>query len=54
MCFWMMDATQNKTHSLLDAIPIFILGEFVTGISGSKVMICIGNSGSIPERAPCR
>jgi len=26
----------------------------VTGISGSKVMICIGNSVSNPERAPCR
>ena len=26
----------------------------VTGISGSKAMICIGNSGSNPERALCR
>jgi len=30
------------------------LDEVITGISVSKVMICIGNSGSNPERAPCR
>ena len=28
--------------------------QIVTGISDSKVIICIGNSGSNPERAPCR
>jgi len=30
------------------------VGDLVTGISGSKVMICICNSGSNPERTPCR
>jgi len=30
------------------------IAAVVTSISGSKVMICISNSGSNPERAPCR
>jgi DNA helicase TIP49 (TBP-interacting protein) len=28
--------------------------HYVTGISGSKAMICIDNSGSNLEQAPCR
>jgi len=32
----MIDGTWNKSHKLLDATLIFILGEYVTGISGSS------------------
>jgi len=35
-------------HVVKQTVHIF------TGFSGSKVIICIGNSGSNPERASCR
>ena len=53
MCSRMIDGTQNKTHKLLDATVVFILGEYVTGISG-KVLKWTGDSGSYPVRAPWR
>jgi len=35
MCYRMIDGIWNKSHKLLAATMIFILGEYVTGISGS-------------------
>jgi len=34
----------EKVSQLLEATPIFILGEFVTGISCNIFTICISNS----------
>jgi hypothetical protein len=33
----MIDGTKNKPHKVLDAILIFILGEYVTGDSDSTL-----------------
>jgi len=53
--------TQLGRGLILSKRPEFLVGNrwylplcTVTGISDSKVTICVGNSGSNRERTPCR